>query len=165
VGDPYSANVRVRAVSYDDPDAGKLIAELQQEYVRRYGGVDGTPVTPEEFTAPLGLFLLGYVDGVAVASGGWRGHTAADPGFSDGDAEVKRMYVVPAQRGRGLARELLAELERTAAHAGYRRLVLETGLAQPEAIGLYRSAGYTPIEKFGLYRRESGSRCFGKILS
>jgi GNAT superfamily N-acetyltransferase len=157
--------VRIRAVSYDDPDAGKLIAEVQQEYVRRYGGVDSTPVTPEEFMPPVGLFLLGYADGVAVSSGGWRRHDSAEPGFRDGDAELKRMYVVPAYRGRGLAREMLAELERTAARAGYRRLVLETGLGQPEAIELYTSSGYTPIEKFGIHRCAAGSRCFGKILS
>jgi len=95
-------------------------------------------------------------------------HTAAQSASAyangDGDAELKRMYVVDRARGRGFARRLLAELERTAAGAGARRMVLETGTRQPEAIGLYRSAGYHPIPGFGVYRCAPGSRYFGKPL-
>ncbi|MGH3623884.1 MAG: GNAT family N-acetyltransferase [Sciscionella sp.] len=149
---------------YDDPDTAKLVAELQQEYVVRYGGPDATSVGIEEFAAPLGLFLVGYVDGVPVCCGGWRGRTE-DGQFADGDAELKRMYVVEGFRGGGLARELLAELERTARAAGRRRLVLETGTRQPEAIALYESYGYTKIPKFGVYRDAEGSRCFAKTLT
>lgn len=154
----------IRRATYDEPDARKLIAEVQQVYVERYGGQDETPVRPEEFRPPLGVFLLGYLDGRAVACGGWRAHDATDPGFADGDAEIKRMYVVPSARGRGLAREILAELERTAASAGRTRMVLETGTKQPEAIGLYTSSGYTPIPGFGIYQDEPESRCFAKRL-
>ncbi|HEX4247931.1 MAG TPA: GNAT family N-acetyltransferase, partial [Pseudonocardia sp.] len=60
---------------------------------------------------------------------------------------------------------LLAELERTAVEAGARRMVLETGVAQPEAIQLYLSSGYLPIPKFGVYRHAPGSRCFAKPLT
>ncbi len=74
------------------------------------------------------------------------------------------MYVVPAARGRGLSRVLLAELECRALAAGRRRLVLETGIRQPEAIGLYTSSGYTAIPRFGMYRYGPGNRCFGKLL-
>ncbi|MGH3912969.1 MAG: GNAT family N-acetyltransferase [Pseudonocardiaceae bacterium] len=81
-----------------------------------------------------------------------------------GDAELKRMYVVPAARGRGLSRVLLTELERRASTAGRRRMVLETGVRQPESLGLYTSSGYTEIPRFGLYRREPLSRCFAKVL-
>jgi GNAT superfamily N-acetyltransferase len=86
------------------------------------------------------------------------------PEFAEGDAEVKRMYVVPAARGRRLSRVLLTELERRAVAAGQRRLVLETGTRQPEAIGLYTSSGYSEIPRFGVYRRDPRSRCFGKLL-
>ncbi|MGH3929456.1 MAG: GNAT family N-acetyltransferase, partial [Pseudonocardiaceae bacterium] len=79
-------------------------------------------------------------------------------------AELKRMYVVPAARGRGLSRMLLAELERRAIAAGRRRMVLETGARQPESIGLYTSSGYTEIPRFGLYRCHPLSRCFAKPL-
>ncbi|MEV4258381.1 GNAT family N-acetyltransferase [Spirillospora sp. NPDC049652] len=150
--------------SYADPVARKLIGELQQEYVVRYGGPDETPVDPAEFAAPLGHFLVGRVDGDPVACGGWRAHDASEPGFLDGDAELKRMYVVARARGRGFARELLAALEASARAAGRVRMVLETGTAQPEAIALYGSSGYEEIEKFGFYSCSESSRCFGKLL-
>lgn len=149
--------MEIRVVTYDHPDAVRLIEEVQQEYVVRYGGPDGTQVDPAEFSPPLGLFLVGYLDGAPVTCGGWRAH-------SDGSVELKRMYVVPAARGRGLARALLAELELTAKRAGHRRLVLETGLAQPEAIALYRSSGYTDVPKFGYYADEELSVHLGKSL-
>lgn len=155
--------MRIEAVGYDHPDARRLIQEVQQEYVVRYGTADVSSVQVQDFQPPNGLFLVGYVDGVAVASGSWR-----DPGPSDwlraGDAELKRMYVDPGFRGRGLARGVLGELERSASLAGFKRCVLETGTEQPEAIGLYRSCGYEPIAKFGAYREDPLSRCFGKEI-
>ncbi|HEX3780119.1 MAG TPA: GNAT family N-acetyltransferase [Pseudonocardiaceae bacterium] len=154
----------IRAVGYDNPDAAKLIAEVQQHYVRIYGGIDDSPVRPAEFSPPTGLFLVGYLAGQAVACGGWRTHDADQPGFVDGDVELKRMYVIPAMQGRGFARQLLAELERTALVAGRTRMVLLTGTLQPEAIGLYSSSGYQPIPSFGIYRDEPECRCFSKPL-
>lgn len=142
--------------TYDHPDAVALIADVQQEYVVRYGEVDLTPIDPAEFSPPLGLFLVAYVDDEPAACGGWRVHGT--------DAELKRMYVRPAFRGRGLARAVLAELERTAAAAGYARLILETGTGQPEAIALYTSAGYTPVARFGYYADEPGAVHLGKSL-
>jgi ribosomal protein S18 acetylase RimI-like enzyme len=59
---------------------------------------------------------------------------------------------------------VLAELERLAREAGYRRVVLETGMRQPEAIELYVSAGYTPIAGFGHYRDSPLNRCFARLL-
>ncbi|WP_253891314.1 GNAT family N-acetyltransferase [Actinokineospora diospyrosa] len=143
---------------YAHPDAVKLIAEVQQEYVIRYGGVDETPVDPAEFTPPSGLFLVGYLDDVPVASGGWRVH-------DEQTAEMKRLYVNPTARGRGLARAVLAELERTAVERGLRRLILETGTKQPEAIELYLTSGYAPIPPFGHYADSPNARHLGKILT
>lgn len=153
-----------RQVGYDDPDAVKLIADVQQEYVRRYGGEDSTPIDPAEFAPPAGLFVVGYLSETPVACGGWRAHDTPEPYFADGDAEVKRMYVAASVRRRGYARMILAELERTAAERGRRRMVLETGTRQPEAIALYTSAGYTAVPKFGHYRGYPNSRCYGKML-
>ena len=148
--------MRIEAVSYDHPEAVRLIAEVQQEYVSRYGGEDQSPVNPAEFAPPRGLFLVGYDGTAGVACGGWRTHGAG--------AEIKRMYVTRAARRRGLARLMLAELERTARAAGHRRVILETGSKQPEAIALYRSAGYTEIPAFGYYACSPHSMHLGKEL-
>lgn len=149
--------MQIIAVPYDHPDATTLIDESQRDEAARYGDVDQTPVDPAEFTAPHGVFLVGYVDGLAVACGGWR--------RNDADAELKRMYVAPAARGKGFAREILAELERTAGAAGARRLILETGIRQPEALALYRSAGYAEVPAFGFYADDPDSVYLGKVLS
>ncbi len=152
-------------VPFDHPDAVRLISEVQAFYRVRYGDEDATPVDPAEFASPLGFFTVGYVGGTPVACGGWRVRDAGeDPSLADGDAEIKRMYVDDAHRGRGYARAVLTELERTAAVAGRRRAVLETGTMQPEAIALYVSSGYTPIPPFGAYRCAPGSRCYAKAL-
>ncbi|HEU5469040.1 MAG TPA: GNAT family N-acetyltransferase [Actinophytocola sp.] len=149
--------MEIRVVSYDHPDAVRMIDEVQQEYVVRYGGPDSTPVDPAQFAPPLGLFLVGYLDGVPVASGGWRAH-------GDGMVELKRMYVSPARRGRGLARAMLAELELSARRAGHGRVILETGPAQPEALKLYRSSGYTDVPAFGHYKDAPLAVHLGKTL-
>ena len=146
-----------RAASYDDEVAADRIEQVQQEYVVRSGGRDDAPVDPAEFSPPQGLFLVAVLDGVPVGCGGWRD-------LGDGRLEVKRMFTAPAARGRGVARALLAELERTAAASGHARVVLETGVAQPEAMTLYGSAGYDPIEGFGHYAGRPLSRAFGKDL-
>ena len=148
--------MQIDVVAYDHPDAARLIAEVQREYVIRYGGEDDSPVDPDEFAAPKGVFLVGYLDGVAVACGGWRSHGS--------DAEIKRMYVAAAKRGKGLARAMLAELERTALAAGLHRMILETGKRQPEAVALYRSAGYADIPAFGHYADAPLSIHLGKRL-
>jgi GNAT superfamily N-acetyltransferase len=148
--------VRIDIIAYDHPDAVDLIAEVQQEYVVRYGEQDMTPVEPAQFAPPHGLFLVCYLDDDPVACGGWRVHGE--------DVELKRMYVSPRARGRGLARAVLAELERTALAAGYSRLILETGNRQPEAIALYRSAGYVEVPSFGHYAEYEESVHLGKLL-
>jgi GNAT superfamily N-acetyltransferase len=142
---------------YDDPVSTALIEAVQQVYVVRYGGRDATPVQPAEFAPPRGMFLVGRLAGEPVACGGWR---IAEPGL----AELKRMYVASGFRGRGLSRILLAALEDSARSAGITRLRLETGHRQPEAIRLYETSGYTRIDKYGVYRNDPGSSCFGKSL-
>lgn len=151
------------AVPVTHPDAVALVAEVQQEYVARYGSPDETPVVPEHFVVPEGLFVVGYLDGDPVATGAWRRTTVPLAGASR-VAEVKRMYVVPRARHRGLARAVLAHLERTAADAGVDGLLLETGTKQPEAIALYASSGYVAVPGYGHYQGSPLSRCFGKLL-
>ncbi|MET8504580.1 GNAT family N-acetyltransferase [Streptomyces sp. NPDC004787] len=161
----------IRPTPFDHPDAVKLNDAVQLEYAERYADDDGdgegdlTPLDASMFAPPRGLYLLAYdPEGRPVATGGWRTQDANDEGYADGDAELKRMYVVPEARGLGLARRILAALEADAREAGRTRMVLETGTAQPEAIALYTSCGYEPCEKFGYYRHYENSRCYAKPL-
>jgi GNAT superfamily N-acetyltransferase len=156
-----SGSVRIAPEPFDSALAGRLIAEVQAEYVRRYGSEDISPVDAAEFAAPAGLFLVAWRDGSPVACGGWRRHDLPD---GTSPAEIKRMYVRAEHRGRGYARLMLAELERTAQTAGFDRIILETGVSQPEAIALYLSSGYRPTTTFGVYADSPLCRCFGKSL-
>jgi GNAT superfamily N-acetyltransferase len=147
----------ITPTSYDDPLVRRLDAEVQQEYVERYGGPDETVIETAEFAPPGGVFLVGWVGGRPVATGALRRHDA-------GSVEVKRMFVPRAERGQGYARAMLAALEEHARDLGYERVVLETGAAQPEAIALYESSGYHRIPGFGHYRDSPLSRSFAKDL-
>ncbi|MGK5172210.1 GNAT family N-acetyltransferase [Geodermatophilus sp. CPCC 205761] len=135
----------VVAVHPDDPLAAPLFAELLHEYDSRYGDLYGgaaaelTRYPAAEFLPPDGELLLLLEDGAPVAGGAYRRH--ADPGT----AEVKRMWTAAAHRRRGLARQVLAELESRAAARGYTRMYLTTGPRQPEAKALYLAAGWTPL--------------------
>ena len=144
-------------VPFDSDLAVSLVAEVQQEYVRRYGGQDETPVDPAQFAPPQGAFLVAHVGATAIGCAGLRRH-------GDDTVEVKRMFVRAEHRRRGYARRLLKALEDLAREQGFRRVVLETGLAQPEAIALYASAGYLPIEGFGHYKDSDLSRSFARDL-
>lgn len=146
-----------RHTGADDALARALIDEVQQEYIARYGGRDSTPVEAGQFAPPGGAFLVLTADGEPVGCGGLRAHDA-------GVAEVKRMYVRASHRGRGYGRHLLEALEHRARALGYRRVVLETGMQQPEAMGLYAAAGYTPIAPYGHHRCSPLSRCFSRDL-
>ncbi len=143
---------------YDDPDVVRLITAVQQEYVERYGGPDESPVDAVDFAPPRGRFVVALLDGVPVATGAWRL-------IDDQCAEIKRMYVVAAARRNGVARAVLADLEASAAAAGARRMVLNTGTQQPEAITLYESAGYEPAEAYGRYACAPMARFYGKGLA
>lgn len=152
----------LRAVAYEHLDAVLLTGEVQQEYVRRYGSPDESPIEPGHFAAPDGAFAIAYVDDVPVGMGGWRRRVLVEPGGPA--AEIKRMYVREATRGRGVARALLAWLEDSARRTGLRRMVLETGQVQPEALALYRSSGYTDIPAYGYYADSDLSVYLGKLL-
>jgi GNAT superfamily N-acetyltransferase len=155
----------IRRTAFTDPVAQALVAELQQEFVVRYGGPDETPLDPTQFDPPSGAFFVGWLEGEPLATGAWRRRPDVTVLGGTVAAEIKRMYVVPRGQRRGLARLMLAHLERTASDEGADVMVLETGLAQPEAIALYESSGYVPVPGFGYYRDEPLVRYFGKRLN
>ena len=152
-------NLRIADHRLDSPAAAPLAVALAAELEDRYGEPDADPdhLTADDLVPPAGAFVLAWLDRDAVGCGGLRR-------YDDGVGELKRMYVDPRFRGRGVAREVLGQLERRALRLGYRRLVLETGVRQPEAIALYASAGYEPIAPYGFYRTSPLSRCFAKTL-
>ena len=156
--------VEVRRVAFTHPDAVSLVVEVQAEYTLRYGGPDETPLDPTMFDPPRGSFFVGYVEGEPVAMGGWRFREDVSAFDRSAVTEIKRMYVSPRVRRIGLARRVLGHLETTARDAGAAVMVLETGIEQPEAIALYLSSGYSPVEGFGYYKWSSKSRYFGKPL-
>jgi GNAT superfamily N-acetyltransferase len=158
--------MNIQPVPFHHPDAVMLNGRVQLEYAERYGDEgDATSLDPTMFEPPQGLYLIAYDDGIPVATGGWRSQNETDDGYADGDAEIKRMYVIPEARGRGLSRLVLAALEDDARTAGRNRMVLETGIKLPEAISLYTSSGYEPCAKFGHYRFDELSRCYAKTLA
>ena len=130
----------------------------------RYGGeppCDEVEALPSgRFELPEGLFLVAERDSTAVGCGGFRLCVEGPPRT----AEVKRLFVIPEARGTGVARFLMDELERRAAGAGYERMWLETGIEQPEALGLYAAIGYTTITPYGEYKDTGVSVCLAKDL-
>ena len=135
--------IHIERVPYSAPVAVALVEAALADLAGRYGGPgDGTPVDPAQFEPPGGAFLVAWLDGHPAACGGWRTHPS-------GAAEIKRMYTVPAARGRGVAMAVLRALEESARAAGRKRVILETGYLQPEAIALYQKAGYVRIPDFG----------------
>ena len=149
--------VALRAVPYDDPVAVDLVGRVQQEYVDRYGGPDEAAVDPGEFVPPEGLFLVAEVAGEPAGCGAWRV-------YPPGGVEIKRVYVAPVFRRRGLAQLIVAALENSAAQAGHRAVVLNTGDRQPEALALYADLGYSPVPGYGVYACSPGAVFLGKDL-
>jgi GNAT superfamily N-acetyltransferase len=145
---------------FDAPEVVALCDAQQAEMLAVYEGEADIGPRREAamFEPPHGVFLVVRDDdGRAVACGGvaW---------FDEGRGELKRMYVVPELRGRGLGRRLLDALETEARSLGYGALVLETGDRQAEALGLYRSSGYEPIPCYPPYDSRALSVCLEKRL-
>jgi putative acetyltransferase len=141
----------------EESEAASLIAALDDHLRELYPGMPIHGIEPVEFRRTGGIFLVGRVDGVAVACGAIR-----PVGESAG--EVKRMFVRPDHRGQGFARVLLSALEQAAAERGYRAIRLETGENQIAAIRLYESAGYHPISAYGEDTSDCRSRYFEKAI-
>ena len=156
-----SAVASIRVARPDDADVAGLLRRYGGDIAQRYGSIKPwLPATPAaDYAPPRGIFLVAEVEGRLLACGGVRPYPEVPA-----TAELTRMYVVPEERRRGLSRRLLTALEDGARDLGYRRLRLMTGLPQPEALALYTSAGYQPIELFGPYAGEPSTRCFEREL-
>jgi GNAT superfamily N-acetyltransferase len=138
-------------------DALNLLRAMRAEALCRYADVlNPSAAVVNDPLVPRSAFLIVRFDGEVVGCGALRPIDAET-------AEVRRMYVAPAVRRRGIARRMLGELERRAANFGYRVLRLETGNRQPEAISLYESYGFQRIAPYGKHANDPLSICFEKL--
>ena len=151
--------IRVAPERLASATATRLIAQLDAELQELYPNPRDRHVSLEEDeVAPgNGVFVVAHAGPIAVGCGAVR-MIDADVG------ELKRMFVVPAHRGQGVATAVLRFLETEAETIGATRLVLETGVHSPEALGLYGRAGYEEIPKFGPYVDSELSVCMCKQL-
>ena len=152
-------DLTLSAEPFNSSDAQRLIAALDQELARRYRPEQrfGPNLKREHLEEGRGVFLVARVEGLAIGCGALRRLDAAT-------GEVKRMYVDPDLRGQGVGARILRELEASAAAMGVRRLVLETGVHQAEAIAVYRRTGFNPIPCWGEYATSETSVCYEKLL-
>jgi GNAT superfamily N-acetyltransferase len=143
--------------TYDDPAFAALAVAQEDELRERYGGESEPGVKPSAEDVLLAVVIRDD-EGVPVACGALRV-------LDDEAVELKRMYVVPEARGRGLARAVLAAIEDAARARGFTVARLETGSWQGDAIALYTSSGYHEIPLFGAYAGAPESRCFERSLT
>jgi GNAT superfamily N-acetyltransferase len=135
---------KFRLEPIDGPAGKRLMAGFHEDVTRIYPSwtpTTGPSVGPHELEPPAGAFLVVYVDGKAVGCGGFKR-------LDDRTAEIKRMFVSAEVRGRGLGRRILERLQDDAREAGYELARLDTGDRQPDALHLYRSAGYREIPDY-----------------
>jgi len=152
-------SIEVRTAPLDAREARELIAALNAELLSLYPPEQCFhDLDEEEVTPGRGRFVLAWEDGVALGCGAVRM-------IDDERAELKRMYVVPERRGRGISRAVLASLEAAARELGARSIVLETGIHQPVAISLYESSAYQRVPCFGAYASSPTSICMEKQLT
>ena len=144
---------------FDSPDVAALCAAQQKEMHGLYGEADIGPARDAQmFESPDGVFLV-------VRDGGGRALACGGVArLEETRGELKRMYVVPEARGRGLGRLLLDELERHARELGYSSLVLETGDRQEAALALYERSGFVRRRCWPPYDSRALSLCFEKRI-
>jgi GNAT superfamily N-acetyltransferase len=135
-----------RICPLDEEPAAALAQGMRDEIAALYDGLalDGPDMPrggPAELGPPHGVFVVGFDDGEPVCCGGLKR-------LPDGACEIKKMFVVPRARGRGVARAMLEELERRARALGYEIARLDTGPRQTRAQRMYERAGYAAIPNF-----------------
>lgn len=154
------SEMRTEWLRLDGPPAlalmTKAVAELNARYPRDAHTSD--ELDADEFAPPEGAFLVVHLDDQPAGCGALRR-------LEIGIAEVKRMYVEPWARRRGVGRRVLAELEAMAGRLGYRAVRLETGILQPEAIALYEKAGYRRVACYGEFIGNPLSVCLEKRIT
>jgi GNAT superfamily N-acetyltransferase len=140
----------------DNLDFQKLVKELDKDLAIRDGEEHAFFAQYNKIDA-IKFVIVAYENEVAVGCGAIKEY---EPNIM----EVKRMFVSPDQRGKGIASLVLIELEKWAAELNYKKCILETGIRQPEAISLYKKNNYLLIDNYGQYINVTSSVCFEKEL-
>jgi len=146
----------LKRTNSDDPDFQALVKKLDHDLAIRDGEEHAFFAQYNKIDM-IRYVVLAYENEIAVGCG-------AIKEFDSETMEVKRMFVEPSFRGRGIASKVLAELEVWTSELNFKKCILETGIKQPEAIGLYKKCGYTQIENYGQYANVTSSVCFEKSV-
>ena len=156
---PNDSPITIQPADILSPPAQSLIQSLNAELLATYPepGACHFRLDPNEVAPGNGVFLIASRHDTPIACGAVRR-------IDHQTAEVKRMYVIPHERGRGVGKAILAALEQHARALHLTRLALETGIRQKEAIALYHQAGFTNIPPFAEYTTSPISICMAKQL-
>lgn len=149
--------IHLKRTTSANPDFRTLVNQLDHDLRIRNGAMMDT-YDQFNIIENIDTVVIAYLDEAAVACGCFKS-------FDARSVEVKRMFVQPAARGKGISGHILQELESWARELGFTHTVLETGSKQVEALSLYPKAGYQPIPKYGPYVDLPDSICFQKELS
>ena len=148
--------ITIRRTKSDNQDFIKLVKHLDADLAER-DGKDHAFYAQFNKIDKIKYVIVAYENDQPVGCGAIREYASKI-------MEVKRMYTLPASRGRGVASKVLAELEKWAGELSYETCVLETGKKQPEAIHLYQKSGYSLIPNYGQYAGMENSVCFEKKI-
>ena len=149
-------NFIIKRTDSDNPDFIKLVKYLDADLAEKDGS-DHAFYSQYNKIDKIKHAVVLYKDDIAIGCGAMKE-------FAENTMEVKRMYTVTESRGKGIATNILRELENWAAELSYKKCVLETGKRQPEAIALYKKNGYEIISNYGQYVGIENSVCFEKAL-
>jgi GNAT superfamily N-acetyltransferase len=149
--------ITIKRSSFTDNDFVLLISNLDDELNKRH---DIQRIVYDQYNKvdTIQTVIIAYINDVPIGCGCFKP-------FDDSTVEIKRMFVEPAYRGKGISKLILNELEKWAKELSYSRSVLETGIKLPEAIGLYEKSGYVRINNYRQYKDLPNSLCFEKILT
>jgi GNAT superfamily N-acetyltransferase len=148
--------MKIKRTNSDNPDFVELVKLLDAHLAER-DGADHSFYAQFNKIDRIKYVVLAYDNETPLGCGAIKEYEADT-------MEVKRMYVPPAHREKGIATAILAELEKWARELSFTRCILETGKRQPEAIGLYKRHGYRLIPNYGQYAAVGNSVCFEKEL-
>lgn len=149
--------IKIVRTDSDNPDFRQLVVLLDRELKDR-DGEDHSFFAQFNKIDKIKHALVAYLNDVPCACG-------AIKEYDNDTMEIKRMYVLQEERGKGIAGMILQELENWTNELNFKKCILETGKRQPEAIRLYSKSGYQVIPNYGQYENVSNSICFEKIIN